>query len=82
MVNTTLDALKAARASIASVRDQCDRLLGEMDVALAAVPTTADLQSLLSQLMDAAPSVIKAVTPVEDVAAEVAPETEASPANG
>jgi hypothetical protein len=63
MAGLTLDQLKATRATLLTIQSQIGGAINDIDAALAAIPTTADLQDLLSQLMDAAPSVIKAVTP-------------------
>jgi hypothetical protein len=68
---TALDGLKATRAVLVSIRDQADRAIADIDTKTAAVPTAAEMQDLLAQMMDAAPAVIAAVTPA--VVADPAP---------
>lgn len=65
MAGINLEQLKATRATLLTIRSQIGGAINDIDAALAAVPTTADLQDLLSQLMDAAPAVIDAVTPAK-----------------
>lgn len=63
MAITALDQLDAVEAMLIAQRSQIDGMLIDIRAVKTAVPTKDDLQNLLSQLMNAGPSVIAAVTP-------------------
>lgn len=66
MAITALDQLVSVEAMLIAMRSQIDGILIDIRAVKTAVPTNDDLQNLLSQLMNAGPSVIAAVTPVKD----------------